>query len=45
VFPSGIFIGVVSGVESDKYGVSKIINVTPASNMNDFKFVSVLKRK
>lgn len=45
VFPSGILIGSVSGMEDDKYEVSKIIKVTPASNFNDFRFVNILIRK
>ena len=45
VFPSGILIGEVSSIEKDKYDVSKIINVTPASNFSDFNFVKVLIRE
>ncbi len=45
IFPSGILIGKVVSVESDKYDVSKIINVEPSSNFNDFRFVNVLIRK
>ena len=44
VFPSGILIGKVANVIKDKYDVSKIIQVEPSSNFNDFRFVSVLKR-
>ena len=45
VFPSGILIGKVDGVIDSKYGVSKIINITPSSNFNDFRFVNILIRK
>jgi len=45
IFPSGILIGKVVGVESDKYDVSKIIKVKPVSNFNDITFVNVLIRK
>ena len=45
IFPSGILIGKVSNIEDDKYKVSKIIQVTPSSNFNDFHFVIILKRK
>ncbi len=45
IFPSGILIGKVVSMENDKYDVSKIINVEPVSNFNDFHFVKVLKRK
>lgn len=45
VFPSGILIGSVDSITSDKYEVSKIINVKPASDFNDFRFVSVLIRE
>ncbi len=45
IFPSGILIGKVKNTSSDKYNVSKIINVTPASDFNNLKFVTVLKRK
>lgn len=44
VFPSGIIIGKVDTIESDKYDVGRVINVIPSSD-NNFKFVSVLKRK
>lgn len=45
VFPSGILIGKVNSIKSDKYDVSKVINVKPSSNFNNFKFVAVLKRE
>ena len=45
IFPSGILIGEVFKIEEDKYDVSKIIKVTPASNFSNFRFVKVLIRK
>ena len=45
IFPSGIIIGKVKGIKKDKYDVSKIIEVEPASNFNNLKFVNVLIRK
>ncbi len=45
VFPSGILIGKVKEITSDKYDVAKIIKVEPASDFNDFRFVNVLVRK
>lgn len=45
IFPSGILIGEVMEIKTDKYEVSKVINVKPSADFNDIKFVSVLKRK
>ena len=45
VFPSGILIGSVNEIIDSKYGVSKIINIKPSANFNDFRFVNVLIRK
>ncbi len=45
VFPSGILIGTVSNNIPDKYDVSKIIEVTPSTNVSDTRFVNVLIRK
>jgi len=44
IFPSGILIGNVSNIINDKYDVSKIIEVTPSSDINNTKFVNVLIR-
>lgn len=44
VFPSGILIGKVSNITTDHFDLTKIIEVTPASNVQDFSVVSVLKR-
>lgn len=45
VFPSGILIGKVDSITTDKYEVSKIINIKPAVNVNDFRFVNILIRE
>ena len=45
VYPSGILIGRVDSVQNDKYEVSKIINVKPSSQIDNFRFVNVLIRK
>ncbi len=45
IFPSGILIGEVKSISKDKYDVSKIINVTPASKFDDFNFIKVLIRE
>lgn len=45
IFPSGILIGNVDSITTDKYEVSKIINVKPNSDFNNMKFVKVLIRK
>ena len=44
IFPSGILIGSVVNTISDKYDVSKIIEVTPSSDVNNTRFVNVLIR-
>ena len=45
IFPSGIIIGKVKKIELDNYGSSKKILVESTSNINNIRFVSVLKRK
>ena len=45
ILPSGILIGTVREVVKDKYDVTNIIHVTLSSNINDLKYVKVLKRK
>ena len=45
IFPSGILIGTVKDTIPDKYDVSKVIEVTPSSDINNTKFVNVLIRK
>lgn len=45
IFPRGILIGKVKEITSDQYDLSKKILVEPNSNLNDIKYVTVLKRK
>ena len=45
IFPSGILIGSVLDTISDKYEVSKIIEVTPSADVSSTKFVNVLIRE
>lgn len=43
-YPKGILIGIVTKVEKDKYGLSKVIRFKPNANFKDIKYVTVLKR-
>lgn len=45
IYPSGIIIGVISKVESDKYGVSKKAYVSSKVDFENLRFVSVLERE
>lgn len=45
LFPSGIRIGTVKNIEKDNYGLSKIVYIEPANDLNELNVVSVLKRK
>lgn len=45
IFPSGILIGAVSAIDTDAYGLSKIIKVKPAVDFSSLNYVTVLKRK
>lgn len=42
-YPKGISVGVVSKIELDEFGISKIVKVTPYANFNDLRYVTVLK--
>ena len=44
-FPSGIYIGTVEKIESDKYNLSKTIYIKTKQNFNDIHYVTVLKAK
>ncbi len=44
IFPSGIDIGYVLKIENDKFGISQKAFIKPASNLDDLRFVFVLKR-
>ena len=45
MFPSGIYIGKVEKIESDKYNLSKTIYIKTEQNFNNFHYVTVLKVK
>lgn len=45
IFPSGILIGQVESINTDSYGLAKIIKVVPSANFSDLNYVTVLKRK
>ena len=45
IFPSVILIGTVSAIDTDAYGLSKIIKVKPAVDFSSLNYVTVLKRK
>ncbi len=44
-FPSGITIGEVSMVNEDLYSISNIATVSLSANINNLRFVAILKRK
>ena len=44
IFPSGILIGTVTNITTDHFDLSKIVEVSPSVNINDFTVVSILKR-
>lgn len=43
-FPSGIIVGTISSIDRDYYNVSNIAKVSLSSNINNLRFVAVLKR-
>lgn len=45
MFPSGIMIGTVEDIKSDKYNLSKDIYIKTHQNFNDIHYVTVLKVK
>ena len=45
MFPSGIYIGTVEKIESDKYNLSKIVSIKTSQNFNDIHYVTILKVK
>ena len=45
IFPSGIDIGYIEKIENDKFGISKKAYLKPKSNLDNLRFVLVLKRK
>ena len=44
VYPSGITIGVINNIVSDKYGVSKKAYVSTSVDFDSLRFVSILSR-
>ena len=44
IYPSGIIVGKISSIESDKYGTGKKLIVSSEVNFNNLRFVSVLAR-
>lgn len=45
IYPSGIIVGKINKIESDKYGTSKKAIVETLSDLNNLRFVTVLSRK
>lgn len=45
IYPSGIIVGKIIKIESDKYGTSKRAIVETLSDLNNLRFVTVLSRK
>ena len=43
-FPSGIYIGTVKNIETDNFDLAKVVHVTPGTNFDDIKYVTVVKR-
>lgn len=41
-FPSDLYVGTVTKIKQDQYGISKILEVTPKQNMNQIRYVAVL---
>lgn len=44
-FPAGIIIGSVKSVNTDSYDLNKVVMVTPSIDINNIRYVSVLKRE
>ncbi len=45
IFPKGIVIGKVEGIEKDNFDLTKIVEVKPSVDYDSFSYVTVLKRK
>ena len=45
LFPGGIYIGVVEGIESDKYNLSKTLYIKTEQDFNEIHYVTILKEK
>jgi rod shape-determining protein MreC len=44
IFPSGIMVGTVSGVVTDNFDLSKVVNVAPGVDFDDISYVTIVKR-
>lgn len=44
IFPSGLLIGKVAGTKTDSYGLTRIVEVKPSANFENFNIVTILKR-
>ena len=44
IFPSGLLIGNVTGIKADSYDLTRIIEVKPSVNFENFNIVMILKR-
>ena len=45
IMPKGLYVGQVSKVTTDDYGLSKKVFIKPATNMNDIEVVSVVGKE
>lgn len=45
MFPSGIYVGVISSIKNDKYNLSKTVYIKTEQDYNDIHYVTVLKVK
>jgi cell shape-determining protein MreC len=43
LYPRGIIIWVVSKIAMDEFGISKTVEVTPAVDFNNLRYVTILK--
>jgi rod shape-determining protein MreC len=44
-YPSGILIGKVKNIKTDEYDLAKLIEIEPSTNINDLKYITIIKRK
>lgn len=44
-YPKGIIVGTVSKISNDEFGISSVIQVTPAVDFDNIRYVSILKEK
>lgn len=43
LFPKGIVVGTVAKIESDEFGISKTVKVTPTADFNNLTYITILK--